>query len=259
MEHDFSTVTELPGSKASKEQYDRLCHRYHFASNFCEGKDILEAACGAGIGLGYLAKKARMVVGGDIDPDILRFAKEHYKNDNKIDIGLFDADEMPFSNNSFDIIILYEAIYYLKDPKKFIEEAFRILKKKGMLIICTVNNNWADFNPSPLSNRYFSAFELYSLMKIRFADIQIYGAFSVKANNVKGRAISILKRAAVKLHLMPKTMNGKEFFKRIFFGRLLELPHELTYNAGRQIDVKDLDAASLNTDYKVLYAVACKK
>jgi 2-polyprenyl-3-methyl-5-hydroxy-6-metoxy-1,4-benzoquinol methylase len=62
---DYCTVTELPGSNATKEQLARLYHRYHFAAGFCEGKDVLEVACGAGQGLGYLARKAKSVVGGD--------------------------------------------------------------------------------------------------------------------------------------------------------------------------------------------------
>lgn len=56
---DYSTVTEIPGNKISKEQLTRLYHRYHFASLFCKGKDVLEVACGGGMGLGYLAKFAK--------------------------------------------------------------------------------------------------------------------------------------------------------------------------------------------------------
>lgn len=48
---DYSTVTELPGGNATKEQLARMFHRYCFAANFCRGKDVLEVACGAGQGV----------------------------------------------------------------------------------------------------------------------------------------------------------------------------------------------------------------
>jgi len=56
---DYSHVTEVPGAKVSEEQTRRLFSRYHFAQHYCEGKDVLEVVCGAGQGLGCLAKKAR--------------------------------------------------------------------------------------------------------------------------------------------------------------------------------------------------------
>ena len=58
----YITVTEMPGNKATKENIEMLYTRYKWASQFIEGKDVLEVACGAGQGLGYLAKKAKKVV-----------------------------------------------------------------------------------------------------------------------------------------------------------------------------------------------------
>ena len=65
MRPDYTTVTEIPRGRVTREQLTRMCTRYYFASKFCEGKDVLEVGCGAGQGLGYLARKARRVVGGD--------------------------------------------------------------------------------------------------------------------------------------------------------------------------------------------------
>jgi len=85
MKTDYTSVTEIAGSKVSNEQLLRMAHRYHFAAGFCAGKDVLEVACGAGVGLGYLAKFAKRVVGGDIDqksPEIRTEAisrKEQYQ------------------------------------------------------------------------------------------------------------------------------------------------------------------------------------
>ena len=81
---NYITVTEIPGSKATKEQLARLYQRYHFASQFCKDKDVLEAACGGGMGLGYLSQTARKVVGGDLDDNIFKYAQDYYKGRDNI-------------------------------------------------------------------------------------------------------------------------------------------------------------------------------
>ena len=54
METNYYDVTEMSGTKVSKEQVERMCKRYYWAKNYCINKDVLEVACGAGQGLGYL-------------------------------------------------------------------------------------------------------------------------------------------------------------------------------------------------------------
>lgn len=256
---DYIIVTELPCTKSSKEQLERLYQRYHFASGFCKDKQVLEVACGAGIGLGYLAKTARRIVGGDIDKNNLKFAQEYYRNREKIGLQILDAHELPFPNNSFDVVILYEAIYYLTEPEKFIEESYRVLKKDGMLIVGTVNKDWADFNPSPYSIKYFSVNELYQLINKKFSKVEIYGSFLVTSNSVKDKIISIIKKLAKIFNLIPKTMKGKELFKRIFFGKLTKLPPEITDGMAKYNPPVTIPSNSANSNYKVLYAVGWKK
>ena len=77
MRNDYTSVTELPGSQATGEQQARLYHRYHTASRYATGKRVFEVACGAG--LGYLARRASSVVGGDYTDSLLRIAQSHYQ------------------------------------------------------------------------------------------------------------------------------------------------------------------------------------
>jgi hypothetical protein len=56
---------------------------------------------------------------------------------------------------------------------------------------------------------------------------EVYRAFPVDTGSWRVRAISALKRAAVSLHLVPKTMRGKELLKRIFLGSLIDAPAEV--------------------------------
>lgn len=256
---DFSTVTEVTGHNVTREQIERIYVRYHFASEFCEGKEVLEVACGSGQGLGYLAKKAKRVVGADIDKKLLGIANKHYKGRDKIQLKLADAHQLPFADNSFDVLILYESIYYLAYPEKFINEAHRVLRKNGILLICTANKDWSGFNPSPYSHEYFSAPDLFNLLKANgFINIKLYGGCPAKDKTTKDKIISYLKRMAVTLHLIPKTMKAKEFLKKAFFGRLVPLPPEV-YNGMVEYSAPvSIPSDSPNNKHKVLYAVGYK-
>lgn len=256
MAESYSTVTELPGNKITREQLERLFQRYRFAKQFCQDKIVLELACGGGTGLGYLANAAKKVVGGDIDEDILKYPLEPYKGREKIELMAFDAQNIPFSDKSFDVVILYEAIYYLKSPEKFVKEAHRLLNDKGILLICTANKDWAGFNPSPFSTEYFSAPELYSLAKDKFAKVELFGGFQDPRKGAKNKIISSVKKMAVRLNLIPKTMKGKEIFKRILFGKLITLPSEI--EEGQVKYNPPVPISSDNPDYqhKVIFLVA---
>ena len=256
---DFTTVTEVTGYKVTKEQIERMYTRYRFASEFCKDREVLEVACGSGQGLGYLVNGAKRIVGGDIDKKLLEIAGRHYKGRDKIQIELIDAQRLPFEHNSFDMVVLYEAIYYLESPEKFISEAYRVLRKDGVLLICTANKDWPGFNPSPYSYTYFSAPELFSLLKNKgFLNIKLYADCPADNDTAKGKIISFIKRTAVALHFIPKTMKGKEFLKRIFFGSLVPLPPEIYEGMSRYSAPVTIPWDCPNHGYKVLYAVGYK-
>ncbi len=253
---DYTIVTETPQDKGSKEQLSMLFTRYQWAAGFCVGKKVLEVGCGAGPGLGLLAKKASLVMGGDIERNNLRFAETQYGKRDKIKLLLFDGEKFPFKDKTLDVVILFETLYYFAQPEKFVEEARRVLKNDGTLLLCTVNCSWLDFNPSAYSVRYFSVPELYALLKKNFSKIEIYGGFPAFSGSAKQKVVSFIKRTAVSLHFIPQTMQGKEFLKRLFFGKLIPIPPEIEEN-GYQVNPPVLIPYDTpNSTFKVIYAVA---
>jgi ubiquinone/menaquinone biosynthesis C-methylase UbiE len=253
MAGDYTTVTEVPGVRATREQMSMLYTRYKTAAAFCGGKDVLEVACGSGLGLGYLVGRAGRVVGGDYTEGLLRVAHRHYAG--RVPLVQLDAHLLPFRDQRFDVVILYEAIYYLAQPEKFLDECRRVLRDRGVLLVCTVNKEWSDFNPSPFSTRYFAAQELGELLKGQGFGVELYGAFPVSRESAKDRMVSVIKRVAVSLHLIPKTMKGKEALKRLFFGRLTLLPPEVTEGMASLYPLVPITGNSVIPDYKVLYAI----
>lgn len=258
MKPDYSVITETPGQKATKEQLERLFHRYHFAKRFVNGKIFLEVGCGSGLGLGYLAEHSKRAIGADIDGKNLEIARELCAGNDKIEILALDAHELPFEDNSLDPIFLFEAIYYLERPEQFISEAYRVLEDNGHMILCTVNKDWKDFHPSKYSFRYFSVPELNRILTDAFSDVKFYGAFDVESGGIKARTLSILKRTASKLDLIPGSLKLRAYLKRVFIGKLLPIPNTVYEGMAKYVEPVELENDKSTEQYKIIYAVAIK-
>jgi ubiquinone/menaquinone biosynthesis C-methylase UbiE len=244
----------MTGCRVTAEQILRMYTRYRFASQFCRGKEVLEIACGSGQGLGYLSRFAKRIVGGDYDAKNVKCAQDYYKD--RIEIKQMDAHKLPFDNKSFEVVILYEALYYLKYPEKFIKEAQRVLKENGVLLICTANKDWDGFNPSSYSYKYFSGPELFELISQQHFKVELFGDCPIAMTTVKDKVIAKIKRIAVVLHLIPRTMKGKEFIKRVFFGKLFILPAEIEEDMADYCPPVPISHKFPNSQYKVIFAVA---
>jgi len=253
----YGVVTELSGYKVSREQIQRIYTRYRFALDFSKDKEVLEVACGSGQGLGYLANFAKRVVGVDIDQNLLSIAEKQYQGRKNIELYKGDAQSLPFNDNSFDVIILYEAIYYLSQPEIFISEAKRVLRYNGIMLICSANRELPDFNPSPFSYKYFSACELYDLLNTSgFSNITILGDCPIDNKSFKARVLFYLKKTAVNLRLIPKTMKGKEFLKTIFFGKLITIPSEIHDSMAKYAPPVKINYREPDRLHKVIYSLA---
>ncbi len=272
MKNDYVAVTEIAGDEVTKEQVDRLCNRYYWAGQYCAGKDVVEVACGTGQGLGYLSGIARSLEAGDYSEAILSIARRHYGK--RIQFRQFDAQEMPFEACSKDVVILFEAIYYLPDAEGFFRECTRILRPGGKVLIATANKDLYDFNASPHSYQYFGVMELgESLGKLGFKP-EFFGDTPVGDVSTRQKVLRPIKKLAVMLNLMPKTASGKKWLKRIVFGEMVKMPAEIgppiseisgiekqkengeaLYRC-RYVEPNRISATKPDKEHKVIYCVA---
>ncbi len=231
-----------------------LYTRYAFAVGFCHGKEVLEVGCGCGMGLGYMGQNARRLVGGDFTESLLMRARLHYGG--RVLLVRLDAQALPFRNGSFDIVILFEAIYYLPRPEDFLNECSRILRPGGVLLICLPNREWEGFNPSPWSTQYFSARELQALLSDCGFAVDLFGALGSHPRSFQQKISAAARKTAVRLRVIPKTMRGKEFLKRLFYGQLVELTEEIEEGMAPAQPLIPLSPNGPMPEFKILYALA---
>ena len=224
---DYQTVTETAGSKVAEEQVRRMYNRYKWAASLCSGKDVIEVACGTGQGLNILVSAATTLRACDISSQMVKIAKKS-NIDSQIEIEVCDAQKLPYNDNSADIIVFFEAIYYIENIKEFMLEVKRVLRSNGELLISTANCDLFDFNPSPYSIKYYGAKDLQNLAIQNKIDLNLYGDCTLRGNSKFQNFLRIIKFCATKLNLIPNTMAAKKFLKRFVFGDLISMPKKLT-------------------------------
>jgi SAM-dependent methyltransferase len=260
MTADFSSVTELPGRKVGRETLEVVSLRYSFASQFADGRRLLEVGCGPGFGLSYLAKAATQVVAGDIDKENLRWAIETHRGNEKIRLLLLDAHELPFDDASFGVIISVATMCYL-DLAQFLPECHRVLKKGGSLVFCMPNKRAAGFNPSKLSAQYYSNIELAALLTQHHFDPVFFGAFPLPQGmgKVSRRLIAVGTSFFDALGFLRQRDRIKEIAKRMIGYEVLTLARELSdkdLEMVKGIHMTRLNGKSLDTHHRMLYCAA---
>ena len=109
--------------------------------NLTKGMNILETGCGNGQlwrdNYECLQKQVHVVL-SDISSGMLRNAKEKLKErDDIFTYQCFDFNEIPYPDESFDVVIANHVLFYAKDRSKTLMELKRVLKNGGRFYCST--------------------------------------------------------------------------------------------------------------------------
>jgi 2-polyprenyl-6-hydroxyphenyl methylase / 3-demethylubiquinone-9 3-methyltransferase len=100
----------------------------------------LEVGCGGGILTEEIAKMGFITTGIDPSEQSLTIAEKHAKDNNlKINYKTGTGENLPFQNNSFDVVFCCDVLEHVSDLTKVIAEISRVLKSKGIFIYDTFN------------------------------------------------------------------------------------------------------------------------
>ena len=121
------------------------------------GLRVLEVACGRGGFVRELARAGARVTGCDFSTSALRAASTKLRAaDCQPRAGLVqgDAQNLPFADNSFDLVISCETIEHLPDVQSAMREMHRVTRPGGKLFLTTPNHA-----------NFMGLYELYSLVR----------------------------------------------------------------------------------------------
>lgn len=134
---EFTGERVIPGQVEPDLFNEHIC-RYYFATPLVAGKVVLDLGCGSGYGAFELAKQAGMVLGLDMSPQAIDFARRNYVSPN-LSYLVGDCCQTGLAPSSFDAVICFEVIEHLAEQPRLMEEICRILKPSGFLLISTPN------------------------------------------------------------------------------------------------------------------------
>jgi SAM-dependent methyltransferase len=107
-----------------------------------DGDDILDCGCGRGFYLKFIRHVSGCrLTGLELEYDFLRVARAELDGS---DISLVNGDiyGLPFSDDTFDKVILSEVLEHLEDDAGGLREVVRVLKPGGLVAITVPNENY---------------------------------------------------------------------------------------------------------------------
>lgn len=164
---------EATGERLVPEaQHGELVHaehlvRYRLATQIARGKRVLDAASGEGYGTALLAAAgAHSATGVDIDDRTVAHARTRHP----AEFLVADVSDLPFPDDSFDLVVSFETIEHVLDPERAIDEMRRVLAEDGLLVISTPNK--AEYLvENEFHEREFMHDEFLALLSTRFATV----------------------------------------------------------------------------------------
>ncbi|MGA7052665.1 MAG: methyltransferase domain-containing protein [Mycobacterium sp.] len=99
------------------------------------GKKVLEVSCGHGGGASYLVRTLdpASYTGLDLNPVAVEFCRKRH-NLAGLDFVQGNAESLPFSDESFDVVINVEAGLHYLDFPRFLTEVARVLRPGGYFV-----------------------------------------------------------------------------------------------------------------------------
>jgi len=180
-----------------KPETKTIIDRYVFASSFCKGKNVLDAACGHGFGsMILIVLGANVTCAIDIDKKALNVAKKTYpfKKDIFMYADLTTDWKKPENfayRNEFDVVVSVETFEHIPREKvgQMLNNFKYVCKKDGIILITTPIRRSAKFEYKGGTHLYeYNIQEFMDELRKVFpkSPIDFYLALEFKANFLSG-------------------------------------------------------------------------
>lgn len=219
----FVALTETWDMPMPVIEQDMLFRRYQVLADLARGTRVLEIGCGTAMGNEVLCEVADFVASFDLELGNVRTGQARVEGS----FGVGDAQSLPFASASFDVVAGFEMAYYVPDQEAMIAEAVRVLRPDGALFLAVANPERPAFHRSPHSTTYLTARTSTALFARHGLAAEVSGVFPI-SDSPMSKVLRLAIRTATALHLVPKTLGGRAFLKRVVQGKLAPYPGHRT-------------------------------
>ena len=108
-------------------------------------KTVLELATGTGLIAKHIVNAAAHIEATDASPEMIAEAKRD-NHSAKLHFSVQDMFRLPYANQSFDVVIVSNALHIVPQPEKALQEIKRVLKDDGTLIAPTFTHAGNSFS-----------------------------------------------------------------------------------------------------------------
>ena len=107
-------------------------------------KQVLELATGTGLIAKHIVRSADHIEATDASQETIEQAKQGVKS-TKLYFSVQDMFHLPYADQSFDVVIVSNALHIVPEPERALAEIRRVLKEDGILIAPTFTHAGNDF------------------------------------------------------------------------------------------------------------------
>ena len=134
-------------------RYDRFVRKdraayekmYELIRPVVKAKTVLELASGTGLIAKNIVNAAAHIEATDASPEMILEAKRDNRSA-KLHFSVQDMFRLPYAEESFDVVIVSNALHIVPQPEKALAESRRVLKDDGVLIAPTFTHAGNSFS-----------------------------------------------------------------------------------------------------------------
>ena len=119
--------------RKDRAAYDEM---YELIRPIVRHKTALELATGTGLIAKHIVNAAAHIEATDASPEMIAEAKRD-NHSAKLHFSVQDMFRLPYANQSFNVVIVSNALHIVPQPEKALQEIKRVLKDDGVLIAPT--------------------------------------------------------------------------------------------------------------------------
>ena len=128
--------------RKDRAAYDEM---YELIRPVVRHKTVLELATGTGLIAKHIVNAAEHIEATDASPEMIAEAKRD-NHSAKLHFSVQDMFRLPYADQSFDVVIVSNALHIVPQPEKALAEICRVLKDDGVLIAPTFTHAGNSFS-----------------------------------------------------------------------------------------------------------------